>query len=575
MIARDEIDRAFDQEITALDAYFDRRPRQGYLGLGRQDPDMRRILEAVAFFAARTRVIARQNVRETVERLARGQLDYLLTPVPAAGLLHARVSEGLAAPTVIPRGAEIRVVAPDRTVGVFTTSRKLALFPFKLTSVERDGPALVLALDAWIPLRGIGSPIPLHVQQNGNYRDSCRLLASLAACLRGVKVSFDKKDPERATPVEWSFGAPDAAAGEEDDDGMHPIERVRSFFHFPEQDLFFNVTLPVTAKPWTSAYLYLDLDLEAPQAPELLRAGTTSFLPFVVPVTNVRRGEAEPIRCDGTKDAYPIRDGRPTAKNGRDEAPAALAGVEGVYRIDGAARTAIPPGIIADTEPVYALLLASPEPGAERGAAEGAADKDRIALEMPESFLASAPVKVSVDARWHQPSFESHAIGKLKIAFQTRRVEGVRLELVGDLEPHRGSDLADDPFALLHVLSLRTRAKLSRDELVTLLRYCGADRKSRYKRLPELVKRVTVEASVAAGGGGVRHHYRLAWKKEDPDFDDLVEDGLVRAFEDRVAALLDAWIADEVELVRQAGDREVMAPKLRPGLRLEDGGAPT
>ncbi len=552
MVARDDIDRAFDEEITALNAFFDQRPRGGALGLGRQDPDMRRILEAVAFFSARTRVLAQRNVRETVERLARGQLDYLLTPVPAAGLVHARLNEGLSASLLIPRGAELRVVTPDRTVGVFTTTRKLSLLPFALRTVERDGAAMVLGLEAWIPLRGALPTIPFHITRNGSYRDSVRLLSALRSSLHGVRVAFDDKDPSRALPALWSFGAPDAAAGAEDDDGLHPIERLRSFFHLPEQELYLNITLPTRATRWTSAYIYLDLDPEAPQ--ELRRAGRESFVPFVVPVANVRRGEAESILCDGTKDAYPLRDARPPIGDAGRESLTALACVDGVYRVEGAARWPIPPGILADVDPVYTLLLAAP-------GAEG--ERDQIALSMPRAFPGGC--KIIVDARWHQPSFASHATGHLKISFQARKVEGAALELLGDLEPPRSSDLWEDPFAVLHALALKTRARLTRDELVSLLRDVGADGTSQYKRLPELVKEISVEARVPPGGGAVQQVYKLLWRSDDPDFAELEEDGMVREFEERVAAFLDAWIADETSLERHGAEKE-------PGLRLGAGG---
>jgi type VI secretion system protein ImpG len=550
MAARDEIDRAFDEEITALDAFFDRRPREGALNLGRQDPDMRRILEAVAFFSARTRVLAQRNVRETVERLARGQLDYLLTPVPAAGLVRATLNHGLSASQLIPRGAVLRVVTPDRTVGVFTTTRALALLPFKMSKMERDGAAMVLSLEAWIPLRGALPTIPFHLTRNGSYRDSIRLLSALRSSLRGVRVVFD--DDEDASPALWSFGGPDAAAGARDDDGIHPIERLRSFFHRPEQELYFNITFPTRATRWTSARIYLDLDPEAPQ--ELLRAGVESFVPFVVPVVNVRRGEAEPILCDGTKDAYPLRDARPPLGDAGRESLTALASVDGVFRVEGAARLPIPPGILADVDPVYTLLLAPP-------GAEG--ERDQIAISMPWAFPLGC--KVIVDARWHQPSFASHATGHLKISFQARKVDGAELSLLGDLEPPRSSDLWEDPFAVLHALALKTRARLTRDELVSLLRDAGADRTSQYKRLPDLVKEVLVEARVPPGGGAVQQIYKLVWKIDDPDFDDFEEDGMVREFEERVALFLDAWIADETALDRHGA-------KKAPGLRLGAGG---
>ena len=67
-----------------------------------------------------------------------------------------------------------------------------------------------------------------------------------------------------------------------------------------------------------------------------------TFPMHVVPIVNVRRGDSEIILCDGTKDAYAIRDARPPLAGGR-EAEAVLAAVVGVYQLGEEGRTPIPP----------------------------------------------------------------------------------------------------------------------------------------------------------------------------------------------------------------------------------------
>lgn len=554
-----DIDRAFAEELSALEQFFDRRAGEHqHFQLGRQDPDVRRILEAVAFFSARTRLLAVENVRRIVERVVRGQLDYLLTPVPTAGLLQMEVG-GLAAPTTLPRDTEVRITAPDRTVGIFTTARPIQLLPLALrrADVQLLGGRyhLVFDLAALIALRGPLQPLSFHVDLRGSYRDSLRIWSALRAAVRAAKVSFEDDGLERAVAVNCSFGAPDAAAGARDDDGVHPIERIRSFFQFPAQDLFFNVGLPARPRHWSRARVYLELGGDVPT--ELFRLSEQVFPLFVVPVTNVRRGEAETITCDGTKDAYPIRDARtPLANQGR-EAESVLASVTGVYQLGEQGKVPIPPGLVAETGPVYDLVHCGP---ADLDASGG-----QLALRVPGAFMKNR--KVVVEARWYQPSFDTHAAGKLQVTLQTRRVEGTQLSIRGDLVLHRTSALWEDALGLLHVLSLKTKAELSRDELCTLARHAGADRKSVYRRLPELVQGARVSVAPENGGrGSIRYVYELVWKKDDPDFDGLHEDGLVRAFEDRIAALLEAWLADEVELRRLDAEPAIEAPRATPRL---------
>lgn len=545
---RDEFDRAFAEELSALEGFFDRRAEDhDHFKLGRQDPDVRRILEAVAFFSARTRLLAQANVREVVERMAREQLDFLLTPLPAAGLLEVAVNEGLGGPSTLPRGTEVRIAAPDRTVAIFTTSRRLDLLPLRLTSVSAPlGQArLALQLDAWMELRGELPALAFHVDVRGSYRESLRVLRALADHVRAARVVFDDDDPASAEPASFSVGL---RPEPQEDDGASPIARVRSFFHFPAQDLFFTVALPARRRPWRRATLQLELGGDPPR--DLLRLDRESLPLFVVPIANARRGDAQPILCDGTKDDYPIRDARSEAVNAGREAPWALCAVDGVYQVGDRGREPVPPGVIADAGAVYHLTVSRAD---ERGEPE-----PRVALTIPGAF--EKPRKVIVDARWYQPGFDASAAGRLEVSLPARRVAGARLEIAGDLALSRKSPLWDDPLGLLHVMSLRTRPVLTRDELARLVRLLGADRGSHYRRLPELLRGVHAEEAPGEGGRGTKYVYALEWRRDDPDFEGLARDGLVAAFEDQVAALLDAWISDDVEL-RRSGEPARAAPK--------------
>ncbi len=488
----------------------------------------------------------------------RGQLDDLLAPVPAAGTLLALVDEGLGGPAMIPEGTEVQLTAPDRSIGVFTTRRRLDVLPLRLTALAAPPSAnrLALRLDAWIALRGPLPALGFYLDVRGSYRDSLRLMTSLRSHVRSARVAFDEDAPEAAIEASFSVGAPPPPA---EGDGLHPLERIRSFFHFPAQDLFFSVTLPARRQAWTRAFVYLELDRDAPA--ELLRVGRQSFQLFAVPIENARRREAAPILCDGTKDSYAITDARAETAGAGREARAALCSVEGVYRVGDRGREPIVPGLVADAGAVYDLLRVRPDEDPD-------GQQPRVALRIPGAF--EKPCKVIVDARWYQPSFDASAAGRLTAVLPTRHVVGVRLELAGDLYLSQQSSLVADALGLLHVMALRTRVMLSRDELVSLLRCLGADRRSHYRRLTDLLKEVRVEEAPGVAGQGKRIVYTLDYRREDPDFEGLVRDGLVAAFEDQVAALLDAWIADDVELRRFS--EPLPGEARRPALRVVTGG---
>ncbi len=554
------MDRAFVEELSALESFFDRRAgEQAHFKLGRQDPDVRRILEAVAFFSARTRLLAVENVRRLVERVVRGQLDYLLSPLPAAARLQVQV-DGLAGPTTLPRATDVRVEASDRAVGIFTTTRPLVLLPLALrraaVQIVDRRHHLVFDLSALVALRGPLPALSFAVDHRGSYRDSLRLLGELQASVRQARVSFDDDELDRAVKVPLSFGAPAAALGEREDDGVHPIERIRSFFQHPEQDVSFDVGLPASARHWSRARIYLELGGDLPT--ELLRVTEEAFLMFTVPIVNARRGDSEPILCDGTKDAYPIRDARRPLASAGHETGTVLAAVLGVYEVGPQGREPVPPGLVSERGPVYDLI--------HGGDPESVGHE--LSLRVAGAF--AKPRKMVVEGLWYQPSFDGHVVGALRPSLQLRRLEGTRLSIRGDLVEHRVSSLWEDALGLLHVLSLKTKAQLTRDELMTLVRHAGADRRSAYRRLPELVDDVRVSVAPEDGGRGIiRYVYQLTWKRDDPDFAGLREDGLVQRFEDQVESLLQAWLAEEVVLLR--ADSRPEAPPARTPLRLVAG----
>ena len=49
---------------------------------GREDPDVRRLIESMAFFTARTRLSSIRNIQNTRRRLFEQYFSFLLHPVP-------------------------------------------------------------------------------------------------------------------------------------------------------------------------------------------------------------------------------------------------------------------------------------------------------------------------------------------------------------------------------------------------------------------------------------------------------------------------------------------------------------
>lgn len=509
-------------ELKALDDFLLRRAGAG--AAQAHDPDVRRLMEAVAFFSARTRALTLDSFQGTVHRLAQGHLDMMLAPQPARALIQAHPSERLTAPVTLPRGSEVRLEAPGGGVGLFTTTRRVTLLPLSIDRAELrlrrgGGFRLALRLRSRIWLESLPEPLRIFLDYLGDYERSAALQYLLREHLEATSVFFEQ-EPDPVAPGEACEVRMGALP--EDEEAQSPLDRIRAFFHAPRAELFVNVSLPAAPRPWRQAWLCFDLDERWPGD---LALNQDAFRLFVVPVENLRRAFAEPLLCDGTQDGYPIRAAEPGAG-------AVLHSVLGVYQETEAGMEPILPVQMASGRTSYQL---------ER-AGDAANPQHRLLLTMPEAFLAPRPI--AVEALWYQPWFDAQAIGRVQVALQTRHVEGVRWELAGRIVPHRISPLAQNPLALLHVLALRSQPVLGRGEILRLMEILGADQDSHHAGLGERIAALHVhEAPTESSGGGLKYVYQAVLRdvpgEERPRLFDFIT---------RLWMLLDAWSERPVEL---------------------------
>jgi type VI secretion system protein ImpG len=247
----------------------------------------------------------------------------------------------------------------------------------------------------------------------------------------------------------------------------------------------------------------------------------------MIPIENTVRDAAVPIKCDGTRSEFPIV---PV----RADAGLALHSVIGVFQEGPAGPEPILPIHLASGDASYDLELVD----GGKGALES-----YLVLRLPGAF--GEPRLISVEARWHQPGFDSVAVGKLDLKLQTRHLHGVELRLAGMLVPHRQSALWRDPAAMLGVLSRRSSRVLGRRDLINIMTMLGADEDSYHAGIDAELLRVESyeEPADLRRGGGIRQVYRITIGDVDEDRLGLLEDYL-RCVE----LLLDAWSANPVRL---------------------------
>jgi type VI secretion system protein ImpG len=491
--------------------------------LEQEDPDVRRLVEAMAFFSVQTRHATLHNLRSTWLRLFSSVFNYLLEPLPAAGLVQATPTEKMVEAVVLSRGTELRLQPVGGEAGSFRLQRDLRVLPISLEETQvrhlADGRhRLILRFAAAFPRRDPVEVLSLHVRHLEEYSSSLAVYHELRKHLDRVSVLYDAKADENSTGqlCEHSFGqapfAPDDASVYE-----NPLQRVRFFFQLPEQGLFLHVRVAPTRQAWSRFSLCLDLKKEWSSG----RSLHPEFLhPFVVPVVNLKAVPAQPMTLDGTRTEHPLL-------SLRDDQELRLHSVTGVYLQGPRGREPMRPAHVPGPGPAYELD--------EQLAADGS-PLHQLLVRMPEAFL--EPRKLHVDALWYQPHFASEATGHLTVSTPSVHVEGLRWRVMGDVQPSRNSPVRQDVSALVQLLSWKNRPTLERNELAALLSYLGTPAESAFRPIVPLLGalRVSLVPDGALRGTGLRHMYEAQLEPFDPS-----QESLVACFLEQVLALLDAW----------------------------------
>ncbi len=527
MDALERLYQDFLQEMESLErfrrGFQDRHPAAP---LEREDPDVRRLIEAMAFFSVQTRQVTLRSVRSVWWRLFAGFFDFLVEPVPSAAMAQALPTEKMVEPVVLPRGTELRLTPAGEAPGFFRTRRELRVLPVFLERTDvlplpTGGHRLILHFESRFARKDAVGLLSLHVRHLEEYRSSLAVFHALRQHLKQVSVVYDQPANEDSVgdACEVSFGG---AAPSADDaaEYAHPFRRIRTLFHFPEQQLFLHVQVAPSRKPWTRFALCFDLEQEWKTGrslhPEFLQ-------PFVVPLENVKAEPAQPIIADGTRSEYPILN---LIAGGHMR----LHSVTSVHEVTATGRSLLRPSFLPGEGPGYEI---------DETLGPDLIPRHSLQLHMPEAF--TAPRRIVVEALWHQPQFAARALGRIDVSTPGRHVEGLNWQLLGDVLPSQDSPLRDDLGALTRLLAWRSRPTLSKDELLALLMYLGTPSKSPLARVIPWVRELSVSTvpDSALRGSGLQHVYEMLLEPFDPGFEPLVV-----CFLQQIREVLDSWSSE-------------------------------
>lgn len=531
-------------ELRALETF-----RKQYLlqfpgtPLDREDPDFRKLLEALVFLSVRTRQATLDNLHATWRRLFATYFDSLLQPLPAMGIAQAVVTARMTEAVDLAAGTAVRVVTSDGAVGSFELVGDLRILPITLERSEvllrSSGFRVALSFRSRFPRTDPPGVLRLHIHYLDDYLAALQFIYNFRAAFQRATCVYDATVDEKieGSRCAVSFGSlqePPYSA-----DISNPLAKVQSFLHFPEQELFINVALQPPTKPWTHLTVLFDLSQDWSRDPPLHR---DVFQPFAVPIRNTQRQLSQPILCDGTRDAYPIE---PLLGDEQFELCRAL----GVYELAPEGLVPLPPVALSGGRELYEIE--------DRPALGAGRRTHALLLRLPEALL--LPRQFAVEGIWHQPDFAPQASGRLQLILPDRVLSGVDWQAIGTLRPPLAPRLRDDVDGLLRLLGLKMKTTLSLDELRLVFELLGCLAQSRYREILPLVSSLHAEVAPdpALRGMGIRHVYKAKVEPYEPAYEPMVH-----SFLTQVRELLDAWNHDAaVTLFADTGQSPL---RLRP-----------
>lgn len=534
-LGSDDLFREFLAEVQALDDFrSEYQSRYDFEGLGRDDQDVRRLMEAMAFYTARTRGGVQRAMHRYKLQALEQLFPHLLSPMPAMALLYPILTSNVTETRRLSRSAEIQVAASappspasSRAAAalaapaadapaprLFRALADITVYPLHI--VERSlrltkaavpggpgavpgsstvGPSLLsLALaaspraleskryyaDVQLPLR----ELTLYVNPQGDTLYALRLFDALCQSLRRVTARFFSEGVQRHEIV--TRRVRQGLAASSGDGWENPIELARRSIHFPLAELCLGIALAGAPAEWTSMTLELELD---ERWPSNLAVTDQTFLLNAGPIENLVRRTAEPIDADGTRTRHRIEHQEPaTGLTARE--------ILGVYRGDPAtpgARTTLLPSALAGEG--YTLEVEGRGPSRETW----------LETDGPRG-TPEAPERLYIDAEWYTPDPVLPNGREAVVSVEDHDLGALVWRVSDPLRPPYESAFVGDAKALDRLLDLHGRRLSSVADLELLLQVLGVGESEVFARVPRYVESLasSFAPDARAPSGGVR-----------------------------------------------------------------------
>jgi type VI secretion system protein ImpG len=285
------------------------------------DPDVERLLEGVAFLTGLLRQKLDDDFPEVIHALFQLIWPHYLRPLPSVSIVVFTPKSNLKQMVTIPKGVQLSSVPVDGTPCLFRTCYDVDVHPLFLADARFDQqPGRPPAIRLMFELQDINlsdwRPESLRLYLAGPASEAADLYLVLRRHLKQMVITPTGQAESCILPP----GALETVGFGSDDDlipypsnSFPGYRNIQEYFILPEKFLFLDI------KGWSGwknrgagKRFEVAFQLDRGSIPSL-RVGRQSFALGATPVINLFEHDADPIRLDHRRTAYPIR---PTGSTG-------------------------------------------------------------------------------------------------------------------------------------------------------------------------------------------------------------------------------------------------------------------
>jgi len=284
-------------------------------GSNRTDPDVERLLEAMAFQNGLLRQKLVGDFPRLVTTLTQLILPHYLRPIPATTIMGFTPSARGGQSVTIPRGTQFSSAAVDGTPCHFTTCSDLELQPLEITEacfVQSTGRSGAIRLDLHLidlPLCN-WRPENVRLFLAGEHAAASELYLLLSQHVSRITLTATDGSSQCVLPATCL-----RPVGFEDDEALLPYppqafsgyRLLQEYFSTPEKFLFFDLEgWERWHQPGSGSQFSISFELDIPPGGPR-RITRDSFALHAVPAVNLFAHHADPISVNHRSDRYLIR----------------------------------------------------------------------------------------------------------------------------------------------------------------------------------------------------------------------------------------------------------------------------